>query len=509
MSGAARPAVASIVLSAVLAITCAQSFADTRTGAPSMGPDHAASNVLRPPPVAECKAGSVNANDAQIAACRSAANGTASRTKRAQAFSTLCAMLSSRFRQDEALSACNRAIALDPRLADAWLNRARADRSIDDFDTAIADFTKAIALDKKPAVDVLERGETYQRMGDYDRLLPGRASTRLASYDHAIADGQSVKALAHKYPPKQQMLGGVISRWADELIDEVTKEKPLLAAGEKPADPHLWCAGKDLPEGVRGPPHIEDSDYIEMACTAVIRSGHETNAMLGEAYFSRARAADEGNAGIEDQWRGPLSIPDYEKAISLGVKIPEASFRIGSLYAADGDGQKALSYLDVAVAAGGPELEQALAARAQARAETGQYDGAMADVVHAVALAPGDPDALLASGLAHVVHGDYDLALADCSQASKTGLAKGLYRLAARADGVCGNAHYLKKDYPAAISDYEQAAKIAPLTADIVYARGAAKFRNGDVAGAQADVDQAFGMDSNAAAREAKLGIAP
>ena len=456
---------------------------------------------LSHPPPAECKPGTFFATDAELEACRALAKRDPA--KAGTAFATLCEMLHGQFRYDEALQACDRAIALNPRLADAWANRGKLFDSTYDFDRAIADFDRAVALDKKPLFELLTRGEAYTHMGDYQQFADPRAAN--AAYDHAVADGLRVQALARTFPPAKQTLASVIHNFAGTAIEEAKGAKARLTKREKPADPNHWCAGQDLPKDM--PPQFGDSYNIEIACTALIRSGHLSNAELGEAYFHRARAGDQENEGIEEQWRGPMAIPDYEKAISLGADVPEASFSIGSIYAEYGEGEKAIPYLDTAIAAQGPHLEEALAARAQAHAEAGHYDQAMADVARATAIKPADPDALLGRSMAYVVHGQYALALADCSTAAK---AQGLYILNARAFGVCGNAHLLEKDYAAAIADYDNAQKSAPLVApEIVYARGVAKFKMGDISGAQADINQAVGRETDVAERSAKMGIAP
>ena len=457
--------------------------------------------ALLPPPPATCNDRPVNATDAELAACEALAKKP---EDAAEALTNLCKMFNSRFRYDEAVSACNRAIALNPRNAEAWSSRARAYSSMSEFNNSIADISKAIALDRKPMHYILERAMAYKEKGDYDHLVPGRAAVSVMSYDRSIADGMRVKALARKLPADKQTVASVVADFADTTIDEARQAKARLATERKPADARRWCEGKELPNEKLSP--YGDSYNVSVACTVLIKSGRVKGVALGEAHFHRAQARDKENYGIEEKWRGPMAIPDYKKAIALGAEVVRSSFSIGAIYAQYGEGEKALPYLDVAVAANGPGLAAALAARAQAHGQLGHYDAAMADFDRAVALKPGDPDALVARSLAYVTHRDYDLALADCEAAAK---AKARFALVAWAHRVCGNAHYLKKNYAAAIVAYDAAEQTTGPSADISYARGIAKFRNGDVAGAQTDINQAFFMDSNAGTRAAKLGITP
>src|SRR5690349_7394945 len=104
---------------------------------------------LAPPPAAECKPDSIHATDAEIGACKTLTKARPAQA--AVAYAILCELFDKRMRRDEALSACNRAIAINPKLADAWSNRAQVYSDMYDFDRAIADFTRAIALEKKPA----------------------------------------------------------------------------------------------------------------------------------------------------------------------------------------------------------------------------------------------------------------------------------------------------------------------------------------------------------------------
>ena len=200
--------------------------------------------ALLPPPPATCNDRPVNATDAELAACEALAKKP---EDAAEALTNLCKMFNSRFRYDEAVSACNRAIALNPRNAEAWSSRARAYSSMSEFNNSIADISKAIALDRKPMHYILERAMAYKEKGDYDHLVPGRTAVSVMSYDRSIADGMRVKALARKLPADKQTVASVIANFADTTIDEARQAKARQATERKPADARRWCEGKDLP----------------------------------------------------------------------------------------------------------------------------------------------------------------------------------------------------------------------------------------------------------------------
>jgi tetratricopeptide (TPR) repeat protein len=79
---------------------------------------------------------------------------------------------------DDAIAACSRLLALEPKLAGAYYNRGIAYFGKGDYDWAISDYDRAIRLDPKFAPAYNNRGNAYNSKGDYDRAI--------ADYDQAI-----------------------------------------------------------------------------------------------------------------------------------------------------------------------------------------------------------------------------------------------------------------------------------------------------------------------------------
>jgi tetratricopeptide (TPR) repeat protein len=79
---------------------------------------------------------------------------------------------------DEAIAACSRPLARNPRNSGAYHNRGVTYYNKGDYDRAIADYDQAIRLDPKSAGYYLHRGETYNAKGEHDRAV--------ADYDQAI-----------------------------------------------------------------------------------------------------------------------------------------------------------------------------------------------------------------------------------------------------------------------------------------------------------------------------------
>jgi tetratricopeptide (TPR) repeat protein len=108
---------------------------------------------------------------------------------------------------DSAIAEYTEAIRLNPDYATAFNNRGHVYNRKGDYDHAIADYTEAIRLNPDDAKAFRNRGYTYNEKGDYDhaiadcteaiRLDPddakafrnrGYAYNGKGDYDHAIAD---------------------------------------------------------------------------------------------------------------------------------------------------------------------------------------------------------------------------------------------------------------------------------------------------------------------------------
>jgi tetratricopeptide (TPR) repeat protein len=77
-----------------------------------------------------------------------------------------------------AIEACSEAIALDPRLVDAWLTRGAARAYLGQHDKALADFNEAIRLRPDCAPGYWMRGAAYRAMGDAAKGEADQAKAR-------------------------------------------------------------------------------------------------------------------------------------------------------------------------------------------------------------------------------------------------------------------------------------------------------------------------------------------
>jgi tetratricopeptide (TPR) repeat protein len=72
---------------------------------------------------------------------------------------------------DKAISDHNEAIRLDPKNANAYINRGLTYEDKGDYDKAISDHNEAIRLDPKKVGAYFNRGLAYQAKGDYNKAI--------------------------------------------------------------------------------------------------------------------------------------------------------------------------------------------------------------------------------------------------------------------------------------------------------------------------------------------------
>jgi tetratricopeptide (TPR) repeat protein len=99
---------------------------------------------------------------------------------------------------DRAIADFAKAIALDPKAAIAYYNRGNAYNGKGDYDRAIADYTKAIALDPQDASAYFNRGLAYKHKGDLDHAIADYTKVIALDPDSVIAYNNRGVAFANK-----------------------------------------------------------------------------------------------------------------------------------------------------------------------------------------------------------------------------------------------------------------------------------------------------------------------
>ncbi|HWY60725.1 MAG TPA: tetratricopeptide repeat protein [Rhizomicrobium sp.] len=189
-----------------------------------------------------------------------------------------------------------------------------------------------------------------------------------------------------------------------------------------------------------------DNVMIE-ACTAVIRSGHETDANLSIAFKNLCLAHND--KGDHDR-----AIQDCDQAIRL-----HPGYVMAYLY------------------------------RGHAYFNKADYDRAIQDYDQAIAFGSNDATTFVERGAAYHRKGDEVRAITDLNQAITLDSDDAI------AFYVRGAAYQAVNHNDQAILDYSYAIKLAPRFAVSFYRRGVLKIKMGDIKGGEADIAQARTID--------------
>jgi tetratricopeptide (TPR) repeat protein len=264
-----------------------------------------------------------------------------------------------------ALEVYGKMISVDPKMVDAYLGRAKANLGID-YDSAIADYTKAleIAPDNREVLD--GRANAYLTKKEYDKAI--------ADYDHEAALGRSGSVhgwlgvmMAQQLAPDFVRDVG-LDRAEGARILFVVGNSPASTAGLKPDDVILKMDSRDVGNAADVVSRISQMTPGDTTVLTVWRMGSQLHvtASLGE------------QTGMQ-------------RAVSNLMNLAGAY---------------------VIFASGKYRLQRMLAF---AKSE---YDGAVAAYTEAVKLDPKNPYVFEKRGEAYLVGKDYERAIADFSRAT-------------------------------------------------------------------------------------------
>lgn len=116
--------------------------------------------------------------DASIKACTQIINGKETKQNKAMAFYNRAWAYRQKGDYDSAIADDTRAIELDPKNAHAFIDRGNTYYQKREYDLSIADSTRGIELSPKAAEPYVNRGAAFSEKGDLDRAL--------ADFDRAI-----------------------------------------------------------------------------------------------------------------------------------------------------------------------------------------------------------------------------------------------------------------------------------------------------------------------------------
>ncbi|MCX6909559.1 MAG: tetratricopeptide repeat protein [Verrucomicrobia bacterium] len=362
----------------------------------------------------------------------------------------------------------------DPKNARAYRESGIAKLEKNDFDGAIANFSRVIELDARNADAYVDRGIARNKKGDFDGSMAdlNRAIELVPKYAVAYGWRGLDKFNQHDYD-------GAIADY-DQAVKLDPKESASLNWSYVEA---YFC---------RGDAKLEKGDF-----DGVI------------ADFSRVIELDPKNStaytarGMGKSGKGDLdgAIADYSRAIELDPKIVSSYFHRGEAKRAQGDLKGAIldysRFIEI-----NPKHALAYYERGITKHRDNDLNGAIADYTHAIELNPDHPLAYCGRGSAYGLKDEDDKAIVDYTRAIE------LDPKYARAFSDRGIVFRYKGDYDKAIVDLSQAIQLDPKDADAYYERGIAKHWKADLDGAIADYSHAIELNPKDANAYTKRGSA-
>ena len=305
----------------------------------------------------------------------------------------------------DAISSFTESLDLNPT-SFAYSNRGSAYINIGEYDKAIADFNRAIAIDSNYAVDYNDRGAAKAYKGDYNGAI--------ADYDHAIAiDSDSDYAAAYTNR-------GAAKLSIDDCDGAIADHDYAIAL-----DPDYVAAYTN-----RGVAKDHKGDYDGAISDYDHAIAIDPN--YAEAYNIRGVA--RAHKGDYDQ-----AIDDYDRAIAIDPNYVTAYDNRGITKANKGDYDGAISDYDHAIAID-PYYAAAYNNRGVAKLNKGDYTAAIDDCSYAIEIEPDAAVAYSNRGEAWLHLSEWDNARADLT------VAKDMY-----VDIVIA----FRNDY-ASVADFEQ-----------------------------------------------------
>jgi tetratricopeptide (TPR) repeat protein len=329
-----------------------------------------------------CGAASLSPEQRIEACTRSLASEKLTASDRAATYNNLGVAWKAKGEVDQAIASYDRAIAVDPRFANAYGNRGAAFGAKGDLDSAMRDFNRALELDPKLAQAHENRGLARESRGDLDgaiqdldeaiRLEPHTAMNYVERAGAWQAKGDLVKATAD--------LNEAIRLQPDS-------EQLFVFRGL------LWDRQRDYTRSI--------ADYDEAIrlnpLSAVAYNNRCNTWLIKEAYD---RAAD-----------------DCAQAEKLDPDLAKAHFNRGVLWTIANDYARARDEFDQVIRLN-PRFAPAYKSRAALSFYGGQFDAAQADLEQAAGLFGYDPYVAIWRYLAQARAGHAEAAARDLAQSS-------------------------------------------------------------------------------------------
>jgi tetratricopeptide (TPR) repeat protein/S1-C subfamily serine protease len=336
--------------------------------------------------------------------------------------------------KQEAIADYSRAIALNPNHINAYNNRGNAKSDLGNKQEAIADYNRVIAFNPKSDFAYYNRGNATFVLGnkreaiaDYNRAIAlnpeyfeayinrGLAKSNLGNKQEAIADYNRAIALNPKYESAYMNRGNTKS-------DLGNKQEAIA----------------DYNRAIALNPKYESAYYNRGNAKLALRKQQEAITDYDQAIALNIRFIDAYiNRGVakSDLGNKQAAIADYDRAIALNPKYANTYYNRGLSNQFLGNKQAAITDYDRAIALN-PKYVEAYSDRGVSKSDLGNKQAAIADYDRAIALNPKYAPAYNNRGNAKSVTGDKQGAIVDMSKAAELFRQQGQMDLYQKAIGL-------------------------------------------------------------------------
>ncbi|MBD2388613.1 serine protease [Cylindrospermum sp. FACHB-282] len=290
---------------------------------------------------------------------------------------------------DLALADYTKAIAINSEYASAYYNRGNLYHDQKKWDLALADYTKAIAINPEYASAYYNRGNLYNDQKKWDLALVD--FTKAIAINPEDAEVYSNRGIVYADQKK----------WNLALADftRAMEINPQLASAYRNRG-NLYYDQKKW--------NLALADYTKAIAI---------NPEYGLAYYNRGIV-------FHDQKKWNLALADFTKAIEINPEFAEAYNNRGIVYRNQKEWDLALADFTKAIAIN-PEYATAYNNRGIVYRNQKEWDLALADYTKAIAINPEFALAYLGRGLVYNIRGDKQIAIQNWQQAAQLYLAQG------------------------------------------------------------------------------------
>jgi tetratricopeptide (TPR) repeat protein/predicted Ser/Thr protein kinase len=353
---------------------------------------------------------------------------------------------------DGAIEDYTRAIALDGKSATAFNNRGNARLCKRDVDGAIDDFTRAVEVAPRHSAAWDNRGRARFAKGDFEGAL--RDHTRAFEISPT-----SVSAVNNR---------GVAKRRLGDTTGAIEDFSKALSIDARYAIAYVNRALSRRDQGDLDAALADEQRAVELDPTQA------------EAHNARGHV-------YNDRHEYDRALADFSRAIDLDPKLASAYHNRGVVHRMRGDLDGAIADFSRAVALDATAANS-FNNRGLARRDKGDLDGALEDYRRALAADPKFAVALV--NIAYVLRDKRDIPGANAEADRAIAL-----------DARCAHAYNLRgllrkdRDVPAAIADFTRAIELDPRLAGAYYNRGTLRRGTGERDAAWEDLARAVALD--------------